>query len=67
MKQIFREVSLLVILPLVLMSMSLAVIGTSHTTKIMQTNRIMKIREFEDVSIHCSDDLCQDFDSFENT
>ena len=66
MKKVFKEISLLVILPLVLMSMSLAVIGTSHT-KVTQTNRIMKLREFEDVSIHCSDDLCQDFTSFENT
>lgn len=47
------------------MSMSLAVIGTSHATKVTQVNRIMKLRESEDMPIHCSDDLCQDFKSLE--
>lgn len=67
MNKTLKEISLLVVLPLVLMSMSLAAIGTTHVTKFTQVNRIVKQRMPEDISVPCSDDLCQDTTSLENT
>jgi len=65
MKIAIKEISLLVILPLILMSLSLTVLGTSHITNI---NRITKLRaESIDIEIQCNDSLCQDIENLENT
>lgn len=67
MKKIFREISLLVILPLILMSVSLTAIGTSHTIKVVNTNRITTLRQASiNVPIHCDENLCHNITNLEH-
>lgn len=68
MKKTFKELAVLIILPLVLMSMSLGVIGTSHSTKMTHTSRIKKLRhESIYIQIPCKTDLCEKIKTLENT
>ncbi len=60
MKKMFKEISLLVILPLILMSVSLAAVGPSHHIKTLNVPRITKLRDLSDVSITCDGNLCND-------
>ena len=66
MKKLFRDISLLVVIPLVLVSVSLAVIGPAHPIKFTHVNRILKIRESENSLINCNDDLCGDLKDLED-
>ncbi|QLH06094.1 hypothetical protein C5F50_02625 [Nitrosopumilus ureiphilus] len=63
----FREISLLVLLPLILMSVSLAVVGT-HTMKIANIPRPTKIKqESTDIQINCDGNLCHNIKNLEHS
>lgn len=67
MKKPFKEITLLIVLPLVLMSMFLGVIGTAHSTIVAHASRITKDRsQSTDIPIPCEDSLCKDFKIWEN-
>ncbi len=66
MKKIFKEISLLVILPLILMSVSLAAVGPDHHIKTLNVPRIAKLREFSDVPIACNGNLYNDIKIMEH-
>ena len=63
----FREITLLVILPLLLASMFLAAAGTSHPFKATQVNRSIKTRQESAVlNVQCYS-LCQYIQNLEKT
>ncbi len=66
MRKQMKEITLLVILPLILTSMSLAIVGSSHTIKTVNVNRFVKSRQDPiNISIPCTNNLCRNIDNLE--